>query len=164
MKTLEIKDVLKKDLLVVEMPEKYNLDYTYYREDDETEIAFYLGDDCVQLKLFKGDYTLLCKPDEIQEEDAIELVDKVMQSQHFQNYKARKEKDFVKMWCRTATESLQSAIESEIYWTNPFGNREPTHETHGLLDSFELTSVCESWQEAELHTFDRNRTLIFVKN
>lgn len=163
MKTIEIKDVLKKGLLVVEIPEKYNLDYTYYREDDETEIAFYLGDDCVQLKLFKGAYTLLGKPDEIKEKDANELVDKVMQSQHFQNYKARKEKDFAKMWCRTAKESLLSAVESEIYWSNPLGKKKDFEKEYkGHLMFF--ANHVEKWYEAESRTFDKTRTLIFVKN
>ena len=154
MKTLEIKDLLKKDLLVVELPEKYNLDYTYYREDDETEIAFYLGDDCVQLKLFKGSYTLLGKVDEIREEDARELVE--APEPYWEDNKNQKVIGNAE-W--SYAKSLLSILESEIYWSNPIKiiprGEAPEHERVKNQNEFE---------EAEHKTFDRNRTLIFVKN
>ena len=164
MKHIEIKDLLNRDLLVVELPEKYNMDYTYYREDDETEIAFYLGDDCVQLKLFKGSYALLGKVDEIREEDAAVLVewgdadpsgDRFMigYRSYFDGYKD----DVPQFTSKTAKESLLSLLESEIYWENPYA--EPDKCINGI------DNPCyEWWHEAQSRTFDKSRTLIFFKN
>ena len=136
MKTAEIKDLLKKEILIVEIA----TGLSQIRKNT--------------LSVLKHDgYILLGKPDEIREEDARELVEKVMNCQHFQNYKGRKENDFANLWCKNATESLLSAIESEIYWENPI----PPFAKQG-------EKISAKWYEAESRTFDRNRTLIFVKN
>ena len=136
MKTAEIKDMLKKEILIVEIA----TGLSQIRKNT--------------LSVLKHDgYILLGKPDEIREEDARELVEKVMNCQHFQNYKGRKENDFANLWCKNATESLLSAIESEIYWENPI----PPFAKQG-------EKISAKWYEAESRTFDRNRTLIFVKN
>ena len=175
MKTAEIKTLLKKELLIVELPEEYSLDYTYYREDDETEIAFYLGDDCVQLKHFKGDYILLGKPDEIREDAAKELVESnfiefwypnEFDGYGFDKFKNYKTAEFSEV---DAIESLLSALESEIYWENPMGIDEPIENFQSSTFGGEKTIIHRNpmnilWHEAESRTFDRNRSIIFVKN
>lgn len=106
-----------------------------------------------------SDYTLLGKTDEIKEEDARELV-----GEGFNISTNKKVYNDYKDDCncfKTALYSFHSALESEIYWENP----EPK------LSDFEyfLPSINEGvklqkkFNEAQEKTFDRNRTLIFVK-
>ena len=157
MKTYHIKDLLKKELLIVELPKETDMkdpiQILKYKNDNYVVYSKYNGHMISRHKLPEGSYILLGKPDEIREEDARELVEKVMNCQHFQNYKGRKENDFANLWCKNATESLLSAIESEIYWENPI----PPFAKQG-------EKISAKWYEAESRTFDRNRTLIFVKN
>ena len=107
-----------------------------------------------------SDYTLLGKPDEIKEEDTMELVEQSIHSGLFAHYVKGIP---VNTYCyKTALESFHSALESEIYWENP----EPK------LSDFEyfLPSINEGvklqkkFNEAQEKTFDKKRTLIFVKN
>lgn len=149
MKTYHIKDLLKKELLIIEWQDDYEI---------VGRIIFGKSNQKGVLEnLFNLDgYTILGKLDEIREDDARELVEKVMNCQHFQNYKGRKENDFANLWCKNATESLLSAIESEIYWENPI----PPFAKQGE----EISVTYAKWYEAESRTFDRNRSIILVKN
>lgn len=155
-------DLLKKDLLLVELPEKYNLDHTYYREDNETEIAFYLNEDCVQLKTFKGSYTLLGKPDEIKEDDVVDLCDRIginnplADCDFFADY-GNDDRMF-----ETALESFNSAIETVVFWdVNPL---KYWFENADKIDDENEAIAKKQFDEAQEKTFDRNRSIILVKN
>lgn len=136
MKTHTIKSE-NAELLVVELPETGSTFDILTAINSETE-----------------GYTLLGKPDEIREEDAKELVKEFQfgtkEYPHlcFLDYKT----DY--FHCFSAKESLLSLLESEIYWENPI-------DIKGQTFSNEHTN---RWEEAELRTFDRNRSIIFVKN
>lgn len=108
-------------------------------------------------------YTLLGTPDEIKEEYAKDLVESWESvskdgTRVYENYKNGIPKK------RTAIESLLSALESEIYWENPHGKEEP-NKSYFLDDngSF-LRQDKKQWKEAKEKTFDKSRTLIFVKS
>ena len=146
MKRIEIKDILKKDLLVVELPRKADVEifpnsieiYNQFTGQEET---------------IKGSYTLLGKADEIREEDARELVEAA--EPYWDDNKNQKVIGNAK-W--SYTKSLLSLLKSEIYWENPF-------RITGLNKEYiELEDWDKNFTEAEHKTFDRNRTLIFVKN
>ena len=144
MKT-KIISTLKKELLIIELPE--NGYYEEYR--DGIEVRDFLTDEVLTL----ADYTLLGKPDEIKEEDAMELVEQSIHSGLFAHYVKGIP---VNTYCyKTALDSFHSALESEIYWNvNPI-------DIKGQTFSNEHEN---KWQQAQEKTFDRSRTLIFVKN
>lgn len=139
MKT-KIISILKKELLIIELPEDVNLfdDLTFLNSEIEG-------------------YTLLGKPDEIREEDLDGIVSDF---DAFQNtgegtgyYDYRK--------------SFFSVLESEIYWNvNPIptpeiqGGYDDCGNFHGGWDD----SWISAFEEAQEKTFDRTRTLIFVEN
>lgn len=171
MKTITIK-TLKKELLVIELPTA------------ETKIS--IGLHCIGIKpppigkdasdingyyhiyteMFHG-FKLLGSPDEIKEEDVKDLVEQIGEGQTvkmdgFKNYKNKY------LWCLTATESLLSALESEIYWENPYG-KEPIENLQSSTFGGEKTIIHRNqmnilWNEAESRTFDRNRSIILKKN
>ena len=149
MKTAEIKDLLKKDLLIVELPE--NGYYEEYR--DGIEVRDFLTDEVLTL----ANYTILGSPDEIKEEDVLDLVEIVGKDDllgvFYKNYK----NPHYMMQPTSAIESLHSALETVIFWVNPYA--EPDKFVGGFKNP-----CYEWWHEAESRTFDRNRTLIFVKN
>lgn len=144
MKTYTIKNLLKKELLIIETP--LNVKDVIFNKGDnsltwETEHLIISGYDL-------DDYTLLGSPEEISEEDAMGLVELFsIQSGGF--------KDYLRPECgyKTATESLLSAIESVIFWENPYK----------IYDSSTWNDVSKEYDAAELRTFDRNRTIIFYK-
>jgi|SRR5690606_31974404 len=151
MKTYHLKDLLKKELLIIELPE--NKDIDFYEHGREL------------LLLTKG-YIQLGKPDEISEEDVKELVENQTFGICNVSYKDYKlSKGNARLFGRSATESLLSAIETVIFWdVNPLD--EP---------SDEIGCECEECQEdfeikyndfmiAQEKTFDKNRTIIFKKN
>lgn len=146
MKT-KIISTLKKELLIIELPE--NGYYEEYR--DGIEVRDFLTDEVLTL----ADYTLLGKPDEIKEEDARELVESPIDKWGDDKFRFL---DYRYDGCYdlfTATESLLSVLESEIYWdVNPI-------DIKGQTFSNEHEN---KWQQAQEKTFDKNRTLIFVKN
>ena len=157
MKTATI-DLMKKELLIVEIPEE-----TYYevfkhgilfKDHLESEREF-----------IEGSYTLLGSPDEIKEEDVKDLVEKITTRQ-YKNY------GYVPHYfgylLSTALESFNSALEKEILWENPYG-KEPIENLQSSTFGGEKTIIHRNqmnilWNEAESRTFDRNRTLIFIKN
>ena len=159
MKTTEIKDLLKKDLLIVELPENNWLSVfprLIWICDRETNEYHYI----------KGSYTLLGSPDEIKEEDAKELVEswEPLDSKIwvYNNYKEGG------IEFKTALESFLSVIEKEIYWENPYG-KEPIENLQSSTFGGEKTIIHRNpmnilWHEAESRTFDKKRVKIFVKN
>lgn len=114
-----------------------------------------------------ADYTLLGKPDEISEEDAVELVEDDAKDK-WGNPRGYKDYQDLNYYHDTANESLLSLIESKIYWENPI----PKPDNYNLWAKYGdytqygvgLTTESLKWYKAEQKTFDRNRTLIFKKN
>lgn len=146
MKNQHRKDLQKKELLIIELPEG-TADFIVMNTGDRIAVcAFDDVDFCLDVKGISTEYTLLGKPDEIKEEDAMDLVESFGRGK-LKRFRGYGKKQFEK----TATESLLSAIESVIFWENPYS---------GVLAS-EFPTVFEKF---ESRTFDRNRTLIFVKN
>ena len=145
---------LKKELLLVDL-----LENGYYEEyRDGIEVRDFLTDEVLTLT----NYTLLGRPNEIKESDARALVEQSIHTGLFAHYV----KDIpVNTYCyRNALESFNSALESEIYYENPFG-KEETEIIDGLgSGTIDLAYENKQWQQAQEKTFDRNRTLIFVKN
>ena len=153
MKTYEIKDLLKKELLIIELPEN-----GYYKEyRDGIEVRDFLTDEVLTL----ANYTLLGSPDEIKEEDVKDLVEKITTRQ-YKNYGYVPH--YFQYLLSTAIESFNSALEKEILWENPHGKEEP-NKSYFLDDkgSF-LRQEKKQWHKAQEKTFDKKRTLIFFKN
>ena len=103
MKTATI-DLMKKELLIVEIPEE-----TYY---EVFKHGIYFKDHLNADRGFiEGSYALLGSPDEIKEEDAEKLVEKITTRQ-YKNY------GYVPHYfgylLSTAIESFNSALEKEI--------------------------------------------------
>ena len=169
MKTITIK-TLKKELLVIELPTA------------ETKIS--IGLHCIGIKpppigkdasdingyyhiyteMFHG-FKLLGSPDEIKEEDVKDLVEKITTRQ-YKNYGYVPH--YFQYLLSTALESFNSALEKEILWENPYG-KEPIENLQSSTFGGEKTIIHRNpmnilWNEAESRTFERNRTLIFVKN
>lgn len=95
---------------------------------------------------FKGSYTLLGKPDEIAENEKWDV---------YKPYKGSMEKE-------TTKESLLSFLDSEIYWdVNPIKHPKDYSLAHQSLNWYAEQE--KKFIEAEQKTFDRSRTLIFVK-
>lgn len=131
---------------MIELPEQWT--FNIYKD----QIGF-CNEINKPIEQIKGSYTLLGKPDEIKEEDAMELVEQSIHSGLFAHYVKGIP---VNTYCyKTALDSFHSALESEIYWNvNPI-------DIKGQTFSNEHEN---KWQQAQEKTFDRNRTLIFVKN
>ena len=122
------------ELLVVELPEDSTL-----KEIFELIGAVENNSLNYHLTVYNfSDYTLLGKTDEITEEDAAQLIPMYFDYE------------------RTAVEYLIEMIESEIYWENPIKVHTWASENADIY--------YKQWHEAELRTFDKSRTLIFVKN
>lgn len=150
MKTAEIKDILKKDLLIVELPEGS------YPEATSRLLAINNPDGSI--KIFKGSFCLLGSFDEIKEEYLLDLVE-TFNNGAFRDYKElffAPDMETDKIYL-TASESFNSAIETVVLWENPYA------EPDKFIDGFD-NPCYEWWNEAESRTFDRNRTLIFIKN
>ena len=162
MKTYEIKDLLKKELIIVELPKETYFEIfkhgILFKDHLEADRGF-----------IEGSYTLLGAPDEIKEENAEKLVEKDPWVMSFKSYRDYSSKKGVKYnTLITALESFFSALESEIYWENPYG-KEPIENLQSSTFGGEKTIIHRNqmnilWNEAESRTFYRNRTLIFVKN
>lgn len=140
MKTVSL--TLKRKVLVIE-----------YDSILEMEI-----DELLHKGLPTNDLKLLGSPDDLKEEDVADVIEKVMNDQHFLNYNS---KEIWDRWCKTALESFNSALSSEIYWVNPIKINNII-----LEDGTELGVKFKTneFLEAESRTFNRNRTLIFVEN
>lgn len=144
------------ELLIVELPEGseplglIGNSFFYYEKDMVKE-------DYPKSLTLATSYTLLGKPDEIREEDAKELV--YQDDGEFADYKHDAN------WFSTATESLLSLLETEIYWENPY--REKIFVNMDISASMVRAAnreiYSEKWHEAEQKIFNRNRSIIFKK-
>lgn len=158
MKTYEIKDLLKKELLIVELPEN-----GYYEEyGDGIEVRDFLTDEVLTL----ANYTLLGSPDEIKEEDVKDLVGEGFNISA--NKKVFNDYNDDCNCFKTALESFHSALEKEILWENPYG-KEPIENLQSSTFGGEKTIIHRNpmnilWHEAESRTFDKKRVKMFVKN
>ena len=160
MKTYHLKDLLKKDVLIIEWQDDYEI---------VGRIIFGKSNQKGVLEnIFNLDgYTLLGKPDEIKEDEAKELVEETEMGVKLNSKKYKYRAYDSQLGYATATESLLSAIESEIYWENPYG-KEPIENLQSSTFGGEKTIIHRNqmnilWNEAESRTFDRNRTIIFYK-
>ena len=145
---------LKKEVLVIEFKEGYELaglqDGSIFYYDNQMNYEDYPLSISVD-----GSYALLGKPDEISEEDARELVESWESVAKdgtwiYENYlggRIPKKK--------TALESFFSAIEKHLFWVNPYAER---------FKNDADFQVHADFLEAQEKTFDKNRTLIFVKS
>ena len=158
MKTYHIKDILKKDLLIVELPENGYYEVfkhgILFKDHLESEREF-----------VEGSYALLGSPDEIKEEDVKDLVEKITTRQ-YKNYGYVPH--YFQYLLSIVLESFNSALEKEILWENPYG-KEPIENLQSSTFGGEKTIIHRNqmnilWHEAESRTFDRNRSIIFVKN
>lgn len=156
MKTYHLQDLLKKEVLIIELPRLCDYDASARKlwvKDTQS------GEELT----VKGSWGVLGKPDEIREDDAGELVDK-REYDFGTCYRHYSDKT---VYAKTATESLLSAIETVIFWdVNPY--RKPDREefeaqSMGGSEVF-WKKITDHYNDAELRTFDRNRTLILVKN
>ena len=153
---------LKKELLIIELPTL------------ETQIS--IGLHCIGIKpppigkeasdsngfyhvykeMFHG-FKILGKPDEIKEDD-LEGLFKEYKDGYFSFNKS-----LIKY--NTKIRAFNKLIESEIYWdVNPLGEK-PTPNQYSVEDDsakFYHQDLAE-WEEAQEKTFDRNRSLIFLK-
>ena len=166
MKTLEIKDLLKKELLLVELPEDTQFDVLVNNPLWKDGIKFLTGTD-EKFHLIEGNYTLLGSPDEIKEEDVKDLVERTglgNPSYSGEWYECYKNPDA--MYSK-ATDSFNSALEKNIFWVNteqypsPY---DPRSKTGRYKHGEELEKAERVWNEAQEKTFDRNRSIIFIKN
>ena len=154
MKNYHIKDLLKKELLIVELPKSWGLtigdEYLLIYDHEEKTFG--------KTYTFKGSYTLLGKPDEISENIAKELVN-LHESGYYKDY--INGNNFFTL----PSKSLLSALESEIYWNvNPWGNRMPIF-VEASPSAFKFVEKeKERWKQAQEKTFDKKRVKIFVKN
>ena len=160
MKTITIK-TLKKEVLVIELPKNG------YCSLSENRLQIRDYNSCL-LANIEGSYTLLGSPDEIKEEDAEELVEETEMGVKLNSKKYKYRSYDSQLGYATATESLLSALEKEILWENPYG-KEPFENLQSSTFGGEKTIIHRNqmnilWHEAESRTFDRNRTLIFIKN
>lgn len=166
MKTYHIKDLLKKDLLIVELPENTLLSVF-------PRLILICDRETNEYHHIKGSYIILGSPDEIKESDAIELAETLWNG--FRNYSEDGSVgNYQRLVYKTALESFNSALESEIFWyVNPLGEK-PKFEYdfpedgpsdfmyESAVDDFDISSI--KWNEAQEKTFDKKRVKIFVKN
>ena len=161
MKTCRLKDLLKKDLLIIELPENNWLSVF-------PRLILICDRETNEYHHIKGSYTLLGSPDEIKKKDAMELVEEsneipftVYNAYFGDGYKNYKDKN---SWFSNPVKSLLSALESEIFWENPHGKEEP-NKSYFLDDkgSF-LRQEKKQWHKSQEKTFDKKRVKIFVKN
>ncbi len=150
MKTFEIKDLLKRDLLVVEAKDEKIAWAIIFQKYGAKAVS---------------EYTLLGKADEIREEDSRELVqcinvgttNKYVASVNFFN-------NVNNRYYNTATESLLSAVETKVFWENPLGTKRNAEKIARFKSKIAGDNLIELWHKAQSRTFDRNRSIIFVKN
>ena len=134
MKTKTIKS-LKKEVLVIEDSPAID-----FYEINPRMLAFNMLDGSI--KIFKGNYTLLGKPEEITRDDVMDLVEV-----HEFGYVKVSENHL-----NSPLRHFHSAIEKELFWVNP------------VVDKLHCEDCYDDWNEAQLNTFEKSRTLIFIKN
>ena len=151
---------LKNEILVIELPEETYFEVfkhgILFKDHLEAEREF-----------IEGSYTLLGSPDEIKEEDVKDLVKQSLHTNLFAHYVSGINPPNIYQY-KTALESFNSAIESEILWENPYG-KEPIENLQSSTFGGEKTIIHRNqmnilWHEAESRTFDKKRVKMFVKN
>ena len=151
---------LKKEVLVIELPE-------YTKSWEFIDGHFWIDDKKTFIKGFSPFHKLLGKRDEISEEDVLDLVERTglgNPSYSGEWYECYKNPDA--MYSK-ATDSFNSALEKNIFWVNPEpypSPYDPRIKTGRFEHGEELEKAERVWKEAQEKTFDRNRTLIFVKD
>ena len=155
MKTKTIKS-LKKEVLVIELP------INGYWEVLSTETRFKCFD--TGEKLILKNYTLLGKPEEITEDDVRDLVEKSIHTNLFAHYVSGIKPP--NTFCyKTALESFNSAIEKNLFWENNVSKQLAFIGNVSEIDKqIALQKQERRWQQAQEKTFDKSRTLIFIKN
>ena len=150
MKTYHLKDLLKKEILIVEIA----TGLSQIRKNT--------------LSVLKHDgYTLLGSPDEIKEEDAMELVEETEMGVKLNSKKYKYRAYDSQLGYATATESLLSALEKEILWENPIKIPSSddinwfTNQRDG--DFSERYNRVFDWYNNQEKTFDKKRVKMFVK-
>lgn len=150
---------LKKNILIVELPENTQFDVLVNNSLWKDGIKFLTGTE-EKFHFIKGSYTLLGKSDEIREEDARELVD-ISRRYGYKNY--NKKDEMSNSYFISAVDSLLSVVESVIYWdVNPIKHPKDYSLAHQSLNWY--TNQEKKFIESEQKTFDRNRSIILVKN
>lgn len=89
---------------------------------------------------------------EITEEQASDIVDKVMNEQHFQNYNFKSYND---RWVKTAIESLHSLLKSKglHLFKNPLQSSKPTADLAFYDNVKDAKLIYNKWKESEQKTF-----------
>ena len=141
MKTKTIKS-LKKEVLVIEDSPAID-----FYEINPRMLAFNMINGSI--KIFKGNFTFLGRPDEIKEDDVADLVEN--KGKYYKNYSPIQGSVQGNITF-TAIESFNSAIRKELFWVNP------------VVDKLHCEDCYDDWNEAQLNTFEKSRTLIFIKN
>lgn len=147
---------LKKNILIVELPENTQYDILINSPIWKDGIKFLTGTE-EKFHFIKGSYTLLGSPTEIKEDDAKELVN-LHESGYYKDY--INGNNFFTL----PSKSLLSAIETVIFWNvNPIDNPD---DVTGLGSPFDclFNNEMKQWHEAQEKTFDRNRSIILFKN
>ena len=85
----------------------------------------------------------------ITEDDVRDLVE-ISERYGCKNY--NKKDEYSNSYFMSEKDSFNSAIEKELFWVNP------------VVDKLHCEDCYDDWNEAQEKTFDRNRTLIFIKN
>jgi hypothetical protein len=160
MKT-KIISTLKHELLIIEHPEE-----TYF--EVFTHGILFKDHLSAEREFIEGSYTLLGKHDEIKDEDVKGLVEIVGEDDLLGTFYKDYKNPHYMMQPNSALESFNSALEKEILWENPYG-KEPFENLQSSTFGGEKTIIHRNpmnilWRESESRTFDRNRTLIFIKN
>jgi len=152
MKTKIIKS-LKKELLVIEDSPAID-----FYEINPRMLAFNMINGSI--KTFKGNYTLLGKVNEIKEEYVEDLVDNFDFNFYVDyNHPSRG------AYTSTAIESFNSALEKNLFWENNVSKQLAFIGNVSEIDKqIALQKQERRWQQAQEKTFDKNRTLIFIKN
>ena len=153
---------------MVELPEIIENDYTltHGRNPVETYISFNKRAEFRKPrkdeKLADGIWMPIGLVNTIKEEDVSEFLKQSIFTSLYGHYVSGID---VNTYCyKTALDSFNSALESEIYWENPWGDRMPIF-VEASPSAFKFVEKeKERWKEAQEKTFDKNRTLIFVKN
>ncbi len=143
MKTKTIK-LLKKEVLVIE----YSPAIDFY-EINPRMLAFNMINGSI--KIFKGNFTFLGRLNEITEDDVRDLVEQSLHTNLFAHYVSGINPPNIYQY-KTALESFNSAIVKELFWVNP------------VVDKLHCEDCYDDWNEAQEKTFDKFRTLIFIKN
>ena len=140
---------LKKEVLVIEDSPAID----FYKINPRM-LAFNMLDGSI--KIFKGNFTILGKPEEITEDDVRDLVNIEPQWEENETFRVIGNATF------SALKPFYSAIEKEIYWENPVQKDNEFDRQFKSISNLMNSKI--EWMKAQQKTFDKSRTLIFLKN